>query len=316
LLNTISRYLAFVALVVAVGAWPSISAAQEATPAPEPQREPLINAYIRGMPSPPAIVALVKFTFAPGAVFPEIGAPGPVVIRVVAGGLTIRFPGEPDEIEENGVELAVISPSATLVPATPSSNPNVLAVRNGEQISIPADVPHDIHNDSSTPAVFYATAMTTLPPDSGGPLWPPAGIGPESLPTGVTAESLDVGYDVVATLPPAPVEMTLDRLTLPPGTALPDRAGNDLVLLAVEDGELHLIGDNEILVRRGAGGPSVSSTPEADLLLAAGDSALVQPGTGVTGRNVAAAPLVVLQLMIAPAVPPAATPAAGTPTST
>ncbi len=315
-LDVVSRYCTLGALVITLVAFSSLSAAQEGTPGANQGREPLINAEVRGLPSDPAIVALVRFTFAPGAVFPNIGVPGPTVIRIIEGELYFRFPGEADEIEENGVQITTVSSNATPLPATPIADPNVRVVRSGEQISIPADVPHDIRNDSNEQAIFYAVALTTFPPTPEGPIWPPAGMGPETLPAGVTAESLDVGYEVVATLPPAPVQMTLDRLTLPPDANLPGRTGNELALYVVENGELSLTGDDEIPIRRGTGGPGVSSTPETDLLLAAGDSALVQPGTGVSGRNAADGPLDLLQLTIAPAIPPAGTPEPGTATPT
>ncbi|MFL5759807.1 MAG: cupin domain-containing protein [Thermomicrobiales bacterium] len=313
MLALLGRCCALGVILLALTVFPRPGAAQAEA---EQGREPLIHAHILGLPSDPAIVALVRFTFAPGAVFPVVGVPGPAVFRVVEGELNVRFPGEADEIHEFGVEVTAVSPDVAPSVATPNADPHVLVVRSGEQIVIPSDVPHEIRNDGQTQAIIYAVALTTLPPLPGGLVWPPAGVGPEALPAGITAESLDTGYGVVATLPTAPVELTLDRLSLPPGAALPDRAEQALALIVVENGTLRLHGDSEIPVRQGgAGGPGMLSTPETDLLLAAGDAALVQPGTGATGRNTSDAPLVLLQLMLVPAIPPAGTPQPATPIS-
>jgi quercetin dioxygenase-like cupin family protein len=308
------RWCALGALVIALAICPLRGGAQVATPSPNPGSEPLINAKILGLPADPAIVALVRFTFAPGAVFPEVGVPGPAVYRVVEGNLNVRFPGEPEEIKEFGVEVTSVASGVVPAVATPNADPHILTVSAGEQMIIPADIPHEIRNDSTAQTTFYAAALTALPPPEGGPIWPPAGIGPDTLPSGITAESLDTGYKIVATLPPSPIVLTLDRLTLPPGAALPDQPENALTLFVLEEGAMSLTGDGEIAVRRGARGPVEIGTPEANVLLAAGDSALAQPGTSAHARNTGDAPLVLVELMLVPAT--AGTPEPGTATPT
>jgi hypothetical protein len=283
-------------------------------PGPNQESEPLIHEEILGLPADPAIVALVRFTFAPGAVFPEVGVPGPALYRVVEGSLNVRFPGEPEEIEEFGVEVTSVPPKGAPAVAPPNADPHIVTVSAGEQMIIPSDIPHEIRNDSTAQAVFYAAALTALPPPEGGPIWPPAGIGPDTMPSGITAESLDTGYKVVATLPRSPVELTLDRVTLPPGTASPDQPENALTLFVVEEGAMSVTGDGEIAVRRGASGSVEIGTPEVNLLLAARDSALAQPGTGANARTTGDAPLVLLEFMLVPAT--AGTPGPGTATPT
>jgi quercetin dioxygenase-like cupin family protein len=288
------------ALVIALAICPLRGGAQVATPSPNQGSEPLINAKILGLPADPAIVALVRFTFAPGAVFPEVGVPGPAVYRVVEGSLNVRIPGEPDEIKEFGVEVTSVAPGVVPAVATPNADPHILTVSAGEQMIIPSDIPHEIRNDSTAQAVFYAAALTALPPPEGGPIWPPAGIGPDTMPSGITAESLDTGYKVVA--------------TLPPGTALPDQPENALTLFVVEEGAMSVTGDGEIAVRRGARGSVEIGTPEANLLLAARDSALAQPGTGANARTTGDAPLVLLEFMLVPAAAGTLGPGTATPT--
>jgi hypothetical protein len=110
------RWCAIGALVIALAICPLRGGAQVATPSPNQGSEPLINAKILGLPADPGIVALLRFTFAPGAVFPEVGVPGPAVYRVVEGSLNVRIPGEPDEIKEFGVEVTSVAPGSSPLP--------------------------------------------------------------------------------------------------------------------------------------------------------------------------------------------------------
>jgi hypothetical protein len=312
----LARGLAVLFLFIATAAG---AGAQYGTPPPdaaETTREPLMHAEISPnlMPSDPAMLALAQFTFEPSTVFPDIGVPGPSIYRVLSGNITAHLPGEGHELIEFGVTITRATPQAEPEVDEELETDLIETLGPGDQILIPPEVPHELRNESAADTVLLAVAMTPLPPAAAGPLWPPAGVTPESLPAGVTMQSLDVGYGVQATMPPDEVTLSLDRLTIPPGAPLPARSDLVLSLIVVEKGGVTVSGDREIAVRRGEEGPVILATPETDVLLGAGDAALIQPGSAAILRSAGRQPLVVLDLILAPPGETGGTPEPGTAT--
>jgi mannose-6-phosphate isomerase-like protein (cupin superfamily) len=291
------------------------TAAQEGTPSQDlagVTREPLMRAEIPRLPSDPAIVALARFTFAPGAVFPDLGVPGPSIYRVVTGSITAQLPGEGHELLEFGVQITRATPEPE--PSPEHDEILIATLGPGDQIRIPPDAPHELRNESEAETVLLAGAMTPIQPPAGGPPWPPSGVGPDILPDGITMQSLDVGYDVQATIPPSPIMFSLERLTVSPGASLPVRSDRVLSLIVVEEGSVSVSGDREIAVKRGENELVVLATPETEVVLGAGDAALIQPGSAPNPRNAGNEQLVVLDLVLAPLAESAGTPEPGTAT--
>ena len=145
--------------------------------------------------------------------------------------------------------------------------------------------------------------------------------GPE-LPPGIDAQPLAVGSS--PTLPAAPADLVLIRLTLQPGAVLPnDPQDPTLALAYVESGTVTLHYTNALTVTRAAALATLS-TPEAAFpapeqvaanataTLQTGDSFVSPANSGGDLRNEGTTPAVLLAAIIGPSQmgAPAATPAA------
>jgi hypothetical protein len=204
------------------------------------------KAVVAELPAPPAILALVRMTINPGVQFTDLSVPGPTVLLVETGTLTVDMSGETDEDEQlEQLEGFVERAPANGTP-TPTSDPVQIAsvgifritLQAGDRLLIPSDWPHAMRNDTGTPISILAAAVTPPEPATGGPAWPPAGAWPPGLPDGVKVRSLDAGYRAVTDLPRTDAtEILVERVTLQSGTSLALGPGAPH-LLTVENGVL------------------------------------------------------------------------------
>ncbi len=289
--------------------------------------EPLLRATLASLPPSPAIIAMARFTYDPGASFSNVTIPGPGLMTLESGTLSVQIYGEAEEeskeeLAEEAEELAEL-----LTPATPGTpkvevlGPGIFAftLHTGDQLVIPPDTRHEVRNEAGFAASLLAVAITPPAPEGGGPPWPPAGVAPQELPPGVTMQLLDVGYGADTAVPSGQAQITLTRLTLAPGAGLPAHEAIGPELLAIEAGTLGLTsGREEQRVVRGglaeelpgtaqAGG---TATPATESTLTAGGATLVQPGATGAIQNIGHDPLVVLLLTLTAVGDATATPAA------
>jgi quercetin dioxygenase-like cupin family protein len=280
---------------------------------------PLLRAAGIALPPPPGILALARFVFAPGTSFPDLEVPGPELIVVEAGTVTVQVPGE-DMDDDEAEELA-----AWVTPATPGASRveivekglAVFKLHVGDQLAIPPDTKHLIENDEAEPATYLAVALTPPAPSGGGPLWPPAGVTPDELPSGINLTSLDLGYRAVTELPGGRGVVTLDRIVYEPAVGLTDRLSAGPQLWFVETGNLSLstTGGKIEVARptRDAALVSPLATPTEDVTLKAGDAVLIHPGTVSSVSNTGSTPLTLLVLTVTSFEADAGSPPAATP---
>jgi len=220
----------------------------------------LANAEIE-VPLAPLYFGLARFTFGPGSQgIPETGG-GPAVFFVESGTMTF-YTGD--------AAAALQNQGATPAPDTGTT------VEAGQQFAVPEGTLYASHNQGATEAsVLRVVAFPAAAP-------PPGGAAFERL-----------VYGVVTDLPPAPVTIEIDRVTILPGASNPLPTGLGATLIYVESGIASLTG------------PGIE---------AALTTAFVNAGTESIVRNSGGEPLVLLQVSLKGTAAgngtPAATPAA------
>jgi len=176
------------------------------------------------LPDPPAEanVGLARLTFAPGAHEPEAALPGPLLLAVEAGRLTVTAFG--------GATSTSGAAAATAVPEG-----GVVELGPGDGLLLPPAAHYAVRNAGTSSAVALALALVprgmSLPADD-AIRWLGAGspdVVVQPLAGGVTTD-----------LPIGAAEITLGRLMLHPGDALAADVPLAPALLAVEAGVLTL----------------------------------------------------------------------------
>jgi hypothetical protein len=253
----------------------------------------IMDALVAELPAPPAILAMARITLGPGVQFPGLAVPGPALLLVDTGTLTIDMQGETDESEyidelEGFVQRAAVN--GTPVPATGSVEVASfgtfrITLNAGDRMLIPGDWPHAMRNDTGAPISVLAVAVTPPEPETGGPQWPPAGAWPPKLPDGVTVQSMDAGYRVSTDLPKAQgTEILLERVEMQPSASLTLEEGSPR-LLTVVDGRLTLTctaacpvrqaGSTATPIATGSPGATPVGEDGVQVILGPGESALV-----------------------------------------
>jgi predicted ester cyclase len=190
----------------------------------------------------PAMVALARFTYAPGTESAGLTLPGPGLLVVERGILTV----------EGGAWVAIGRPARDGSGDDPTIVPDgtEAMAEPGDAIVLPLGV-GAVRNDGATPVMALGVALFAPPnldsigsayvPSNGGAI---TGAAPalalvlagfadsRELPPGVIVEP--IARMAVTTLPNGPVTVGLGRAVLPPGIGLPLRNVPGLALLAVE----------------------------------------------------------------------------------
>ena len=176
----------------------------------------------------------------------------------------------------------------------------------------------------SLPLVFVAIALVgsiLIARQPGGTFAQEATPSAPMFPPGVTAQPLAVGPGLPL---PSTADLVLVRLTIAPGTTLPNDPNDpSLALVYVESGTLTLHFTTPLTITRAAAMATLA-TPEAAFpapeqvaagataKLAVGDSVIAPPNAGGDVRNEGNVPVVLLAAIVAPSGmgTPEATPAA------
>jgi hypothetical protein len=235
------------------------------------------------------------------------------LVYVQAGTPTVRIhpaapvpallaPGPADAAADRPTEVAP-GAEATLAP--------------GDLLALPAATRFTLLNDAGVAAEVFllvADPADGLTPPTGrpDPAFTSAGAGAPLLnrygadidpgtataspPVEVTVEQVAGGR--TTGLPAGPARVAVGRATLAPGSELRALETTGPALLCVEGGTLGFTtSDGAAWETRG---PDRASTEQGEGMLAVGDGALLQPGSGIVLRNPGDEPVVVLLVTILP----------------
>lgn len=231
----------------------------------------LASGSLAELPSAPALVGLARVTYDPG-VTEQIGI-GPYgdLLYVESGGLTIRTDGTAT-VTRSGEE-----------PATQEEQHGSgveFAVGAGDSAVLPGGFPIELRNAGQDKAVVLVGFVGIVEGDPSGRPADPAGVVQQLLGLGMTTA-----------VPNAPGLLSLDRIALAAGGAMPI-GGNvpTLTLVAVESGALTLSAGAPLTIFRDAGPPEEVAAGD-DVLMGQGDSVFLpidaSAGLRVTGEETA-----------------------------
>ena len=264
--------------------------------APASGAETLMQATVEGTPFAPAFLRLIRIVLEPGARVPTHLHPGPEYNLVVAGTLTATTEGE-----------AVISTPEGAEPTTaPIGEP--FDVTPGQTVVFLPDTAFSFQNDGED-----AVQLLTVVLHPAGPQRPPGISYPDGDPApdaydGVANQIL--GDGVATSLPPNPVTVTVDRLTLAAGEELPSTDAP--VLLSLDESNLSLVvSGGEVQVSRTARpGPQPASDAGEAYRLGSGDALFFPNGHTAINRGEQEQPLTFLRATLTGSAADAATPTA------
>lgn len=227
-----------------------------------------------------SVAAIARFTYAPGAGLIGAALPGPGLAVVESGSLTVRGNGVAQV--SRGGPADEVTPPTVIPPGTDA------VLRPGDVVAFPQGT-SALRNDGLEPAVVLVVAWFPAPgserfeqtltrqgePTAGGVLalamLPMVDGGqPANLP-GITVAPL--GRLGLASVPPGPAVVALERVLLGPGASLPPRPARGPVLLAVEAGAVGLVPVRETAQVRAGGGKTTVTSTGIEVALAEGDIA-------------------------------------------
>jgi hypothetical protein len=280
---------------------PSLTSArlQDTTPASEVVLQVPLDKGV--LPVAPAFVRLLRINLEPGASSPLHTHPGPEIARIESGTLAVRVNGK-----------ALLWSATTEGTPTPVAEPpqnEEFRMRRGDTLLYFPETQMTFRNPGTRP-----TKVLTVVVLPAGHQHPPGITYIGGQPTadafkGVTPEIL--GDGVATTLPAGPAILTVERMKLGPGQAIP--AYNGPVLISVSRGVLDFtVVDGRVQISRTANpGPQPEATPGTAFSLAEGDAAFFPLGMKEAPRSEQDGEIVLLRLTIAPGEgEPTPTPAA------
>ena len=234
------------------------------------------------LPRTPAVVDLARLIYPPGAEGSHHALPGPLLMVVEAGALTVQLGGAAQLLQ--GQQAQPVAAGQ-------------LILHPGDGLMLPRTTPAAFRNRGTTPAVALAAGVFPAPAAQSG--LGLGRIGParwaESWAPGATVQPLAGGWLVDPAAEAA--ALTVQRLSLPPGAGRPLTALGP-VDLAVETGALTLVIEGGLVWQQPLEGPDQFIAAASDATLLPGDAALLQRGAEVTLRNDGRGPLVVLALAV------------------
>lgn len=268
--------------------------AAQGTPEPgaaAPGFQVLAFAAVADVPPAPAIMALIRLSYAPGASFDAPAYPGPVLGVIESGTVTAHA-------------SAPVTVRRAAEVATPTAAPTVTAditLEPGDTILTVPGTSVTYRNTGSTTAVALITGVVpaTFPLTA-------------TYPSGVTADLLAAG--VATATPTAPAALVMVRDTLAAGASQPPSEPDAGPLLAYVDhgtlGYTPTKGTSQITRAGSLGTPAAAATPGAEMTLAQGDSVFEQTGTVSGVRNTGSGPASVILVTLVPPGALEGTPAA------
>ena len=212
-----SRFIAFIAALLLVLSTPGFVLAQEASPVAEDRPEgvslvTLAEGVIDQLPPGPAEIGFARLTFAPGTSIDLDPEPGAAFIAVESGTFTFTM--------TTVVQVAGVVVAGTPVATRLTTAGVAFTVGPGESVVFPAFAEGVVRNDGPEPVVALAVFMG---PPADAMATPAAGATPvveEEEPEGLTFEPLAFGF--VDELPPGPALIAIARITIAPGSTVPE----------------------------------------------------------------------------------------------
>jgi hypothetical protein len=240
------------------GQLPAVLPVMSGTPeAQEPVvTETLLQETVAAMPAGSAGIWVNAYVMQPGAISPHDGAVSTVVFRVEQGTVTIRLPDSQQTLS------------------------------SGETRSVQTQAGYAIENTGTEEARLFAIELLDA-------VKTPTGANANGAFIDPMTGTWDAWIEAGATLPGGPGRLTLERLTLPAGAALPPFTQSRLNWLGIHVGRLGVKLEGERLPFRWKSG--------AERTFSAGQIPPVFPvGSQVTLRNASDDPLVLYRLTIVP----------------
>lgn len=245
----------------------------------------LVRATSAQLPPGSIVVGLARLTYAPGARGLRHTSPGPLLLVVEYGALTVSLEGPGQHFR----------PDQTLAAA------GDLALHVGDGLMLPATTAAAFQNRGTLPAVALAVGIfptTALPRE---PV--PIGLSPgecvwwrDAWSPGAAVQPLGGGWLVDP--PSGPVSIALHRLSLRPRGSL-TQAAPHAVILAVEAGALTIVAGGRGWLQH-PDGPDDGMRPGADVAVLPGDAAVLREMDSITLRNDGRGPLLVLAATVVP----------------
>src|SRR5438309_4101077 len=243
-------------------------------PVPSLPSETIIQSSLQSIPAAPALVALARFTYAPGSFFPPAAGAGPVVFHMEAG--LLHFQAEGPVFLTRGPAGNAAGPVEVL-PGTEFD------VSPGDQLLVPGNTSHSVRCISANTAQILGFALFPQVP-------------PQQFPPGIQFVPLVLG--MASILPKVPLNVTLDRVSYP-SNSLRSQSYSGPSLFYMESGAVYsMLGSGQGQIMRAGSGPSTPpepAVPGSETLLTSGDGLLLQPGSSLAFRNPANGTAVVLE---------------------
>jgi hypothetical protein len=289
--------LAFIVLFLLTLAGSGSTVAQDATPvtdagaSDEVAFTTLAEAEINDLPTAPAFLGLVRFTFPVGAATPEGGDPGPVLAVVESGSLVAEI---------NGPAESFLAGVTTSPAATPGSSGPLL--REGDALLVPEGTSAVLRNDGPDKASLLVVMVFREDPFGG--------FAQQTL-DGVAVDLLASG--MVESIPPTKALVTLVRQTYAPGASLEPAESLGPVVGYTDSGEIVYIAESGESTHTSPSAPEAISGP-TEVTLEPGDGFVEEAGTVSGARNDGDTPASLLVAFVWPAEEMDPTPSSGTAT--
>jgi hypothetical protein len=259
-------------------------AADAATPSAGSSDSELLHRAPLALPPTAGAFDLARLIYAPHVAGPGRRLPGPVLLVVESGALTVH-------VEGFGHLSRPQQPPRTVRGA--------ILVRAGDGLTLPTATTVAVDNAGSVPAVALAASVfpavaTTRPPGRSGPArW---GL---DWASGATVQPLG-GVGLVKPDVEPSITIALHRLSLAPVDTVPVTATGEMVL-AVEAGTLELETVAGMVWRQTPSGTNDWLELGRRVTLLPADGALVHANASVTLRNAGSGPVLALVVTIEPA---------------
>jgi hypothetical protein len=235
------------------------------------------------LPRSSTVVDLARLIYAPGIDDPSRPLPGPVLLVVESGALTIDVDGTGHRSRPQ---------------QAPQTVRGTILLRTGDGVTLPAATSIAMHNAGSTPAValvarLFRAGTRAIPlapsrPSREGLDWAP----------GATVLALGGAGIVDASIQSATI--ALHRLSLAPDGTVPVTASGAMVL-AVEAGTPDLEAVAGLVVWQTPDGTNRWLEPPRTVMLLPTDAALLQASASVTLHNAGSGPVLALLVTVEPA---------------
>ncbi|HVB63919.1 MAG TPA: MMPL family transporter [Nitrolancea sp.] len=226
----------------------------------------LLYAPSDGFPTGPAFIGLAQFSMDPStSVGPSSGA-AQEVISISSGNLTVESQGH----------LTLLRAPAAGAQPTPESVPAgaTLTLNPGDQLVIPSQTNISFRSGTA-PTQFLGVTVFAAQPGTGSQPGSPGGAAWPDPFTKISRQVLTSG--VVDSLPAGQANVSVQRVTVQPGSSMMRHTSPGPELIGVQSGAFTIYGAPEIAATT-ADGQVASAALDAPINLPAGGAAVVQSG--------------------------------------